>query len=142
MGGSDEPSNIVELTVEEHANAHKLLFEKHGRWQDEIAWKTLSGQISGYEARYIAHKHRMTGENHPNWGKKRPDHSAKLKGKFTGKNNPMFGKTPHNKGKHDPNGAANGKKAAHKIAAIASTRFKIVRPDGSWYWGHKTTGND
>jgi hypothetical protein len=48
MGGSDDPSNIIELTVEEHAEAHKILWEKYGRWQDEIAWKGLSG-IIGHE---------------------------------------------------------------------------------------------
>ena len=31
MGGSDDPSNIVLLTVEEHAEAHRLLFEKYGK---------------------------------------------------------------------------------------------------------------
>jgi len=45
-GGTDDPSNIEYLTVEEHAEAHRLLFEKHGRWQDEVAWKGLSGRIS------------------------------------------------------------------------------------------------
>jgi hypothetical protein len=50
MGGTDHPSNLVELTIEEHAEAHRKLFEEHGRWQDEIAWKTLSGQISNAEA--------------------------------------------------------------------------------------------
>lgn len=45
MGGSNEENNIIELTVEEHANAHKELFAKYGNWQDEIAWKALSGQI-------------------------------------------------------------------------------------------------
>lgn len=45
MGGSDDPSNLIELTVEEHAEAHKKLWEEHGRWQDKIAWQMLSGQI-------------------------------------------------------------------------------------------------
>jgi hypothetical protein len=45
MGGTDDPSNIVELTIEEHAEAHKLLWENHRCWQDEIAWKALSGRI-------------------------------------------------------------------------------------------------
>jgi hypothetical protein len=45
MGGSDDPSNLVELTVEEHAEAHKKLFEQHGHWQDKIAWQALAGQI-------------------------------------------------------------------------------------------------
>jgi hypothetical protein len=45
MGGSNDINNIIELTVEEHAKAHKELFEKYGNWQDKIAWKALSGQI-------------------------------------------------------------------------------------------------
>ena len=45
MGGSDDPSNLVELTVEEHAEAHRLLYEQHGRLQDKLAWLGLSGQI-------------------------------------------------------------------------------------------------
>jgi hypothetical protein len=49
MGGSDDPSNLIELSVEEHANAHRLLYELHGRWQDKIAWQALSGQIGKEE---------------------------------------------------------------------------------------------
>ena len=45
QGGSDDPSNLVELTVEEHALAHKLLYEKYGKWEDKVAWLALSGQI-------------------------------------------------------------------------------------------------
>jgi hypothetical protein len=44
-GGSDHPSNLVELTVSEHAEAHKLLWEQYGRWQDKTAWMALSNQI-------------------------------------------------------------------------------------------------
>ena len=43
-GGTDDPSNIVELTVEEHAEAHRKLYEKYGRWQDLSAWKGLTRQ--------------------------------------------------------------------------------------------------
>lgn len=79
MGGTDEPNNLVHLSVEEHADAHKILWEKHGKWQDKIAWLTLSGQISVKEAREKMLKeqnpmHRtdvivkMSGENH--WSKK------------------------------------------------------------------------
>jgi len=49
-GGSNDPSNLVELTTEEHALAHKKLFFAYGRWQDEIAYLTLSGQIGKEEA--------------------------------------------------------------------------------------------
>ncbi len=50
IGGTDDPFNIVLLTVEEHAEAHRKLYEEYGRWQDKIAWKTLSGQITKTEA--------------------------------------------------------------------------------------------
>jgi len=49
-GGTDDPSNLVRLTVEEHAEAHRLLFEEHGRWQDKVAWQALSGRIGKEEA--------------------------------------------------------------------------------------------
>lgn len=49
-GGTDDPSNLVELTIEEHAAAHLKLWEEHGRWQDFFAWKGLTGQIGKDDA--------------------------------------------------------------------------------------------
>lgn len=70
MGGTDEPSNLIELTVEEHANAHKLLWEENGRWQDFVAWKALSGQISTDDLRKelarLANQGRSLSEEHKN----------------------------------------------------------------------------
>jgi hypothetical protein len=60
-GGSDDPSNIVTLTIPEHAEAHKKLFEEHGRWQDEVAYLTLSGQIDKAEANIRAVRKANTG---------------------------------------------------------------------------------
>ena len=68
MGGTNDPSNLVELTIEEHAEAHRLLFEKYGKWQDELAWKTLSGQIPIAEAIKTAQRLANSGENNP-WHK-------------------------------------------------------------------------
>jgi hypothetical protein len=48
-GGTNDSSNLTMLTVEEHAEAHKLLYEKYGRWEDRIAWLGLSGMISKVE---------------------------------------------------------------------------------------------
>ena len=45
-GGTDEASNIERLLIEDHALAHKKLYELNGKWQDKIAWKMLSGQIT------------------------------------------------------------------------------------------------
>ena len=37
MGGTDDESNLVELTVEEHALAHLFLYElRMGEWQDKL----------------------------------------------------------------------------------------------------------
>lgn len=45
IGGTDDPSNLVELTVEEHAEAHRLLWEEHNRIEDYYAWQGLLGNI-------------------------------------------------------------------------------------------------
>jgi len=54
LGGSDDPINLIELTVEEHAEAHRLLYEQHGNWQDYCAWQALSGRIGQEEALRMA----------------------------------------------------------------------------------------
>jgi hypothetical protein len=46
--------NLIEMTVEEHAEAHRVLFDKYGMWQDELAWKGLSGLISHTETARLA----------------------------------------------------------------------------------------
>jgi len=45
IGGTDHPSNLIELSVEEHALEHFKLFQQDGRWQDEVAYKALSGML-------------------------------------------------------------------------------------------------
>jgi hypothetical protein len=50
-GGSDDSSNIVELTVVQHAMFHYCNWRLWGRSEDKIAWKALSGQISFDEAK-------------------------------------------------------------------------------------------
>jgi hypothetical protein len=39
-GGSNDLSNLVELTIQEHAEAHRVLYEKYGRTQDKVAWSS------------------------------------------------------------------------------------------------------
>lgn len=93
-GGSDDPSNLVQLTIEEHAEEHKKLWEQYGRWQDKIAWKTLSGQITIQEAQQEMMKlhnpmynqdvkEKMSGKNH--WSKRKENEGKKLFGEI----NPM-----------------------------------------------------
>jgi len=49
IGGTDDPNNLVELTVEEHADAHRLLYEQYGRLQDKRAWLGLAKIMTGEE---------------------------------------------------------------------------------------------
>ena len=88
-GGTDDPSNLVELTIEEHAEAHRVLYEKYGRWQDKVAWQGLSGQITNQEASRI--KISEAQRNRPKW-----NHSQETKDKIskgvTGERNGMYGK--------------------------------------------------
>jgi hypothetical protein len=65
LGGGDE---IVLLTIPEHAEAHRILWERHGQWQDYVAWKALSGQITNIEASRKA----MSEGGKCHKGKKRP----------------------------------------------------------------------
>ena len=49
MSGTDDPSNLIELTPDEHAEAHRKLYEEHGRWQDKVAWIGLAKLASKEE---------------------------------------------------------------------------------------------
>jgi len=56
VGGTDEPSNIVELTITEHAEEHRRLWEEYGRIEDKIAWDMLSGRKMSEEDRILLAK--------------------------------------------------------------------------------------
>jgi hypothetical protein len=60
-GGSNELSNIELVTVAEHAERHRILWEQHGRIQDKIAWMALSKKIGKEEANILAIKAANTG---------------------------------------------------------------------------------
>ena len=92
VGGTDDPSNLIELSIEEHAEAHRLLYEKHGHTQDKVAWLGLAGIMPYEEIIYT-----LLSE-----GKK-------------GNKNPMFGKPAHNRGVKRP--GVGGRKKGTKWSA-------------------------
>jgi hypothetical protein len=49
MGGTNDKSNLIELSVEDHALAHKVLYEQYGHWQDYVAWQGLAKLVSKEE---------------------------------------------------------------------------------------------
>lgn len=62
MGGTDHPDNLIELSVEEHAEAHRKLYEEHGNWQDYLAWQGLSKRIACEEMAREASRLANTGK--------------------------------------------------------------------------------
>lgn len=106
MGGSDDPSNLVQVTVEQHAQLHKQLWEEFGHWQDELAWKGLSQMIDKQEliSKVISNTHKgkkvsdetrkkmsesQKGIKRPKSNEWKKEHSDRMLGEM----NPMFGKS-------------------------------------------------
>jgi len=56
MGGTDNSNNLIELTIEEHAQAHFNLWKKFECIEDKIAWECLSGRKLSEEERIILSK--------------------------------------------------------------------------------------
>lgn len=107
-GGTDDANNLIELTVSEHAEAHRLLYETYGRKEDEVAWKCLSGIMSKEELvkdlQMIGAKKggKLGGAIGGKKGKGRKQTPEWIEKRIQlGKNNPMFGKqlTPEQKKK-------------------------------------------
>jgi hypothetical protein len=79
-GGTNDPSNLVKLTVEEHADAHKTLYEQYGRLEDKLAWKGLAGLIDTAEIIHTLQSEGMRGEKNPMYGKAAPNRGVKRPG--------------------------------------------------------------
>lgn len=126
MGGTDDPSNIVELTVEEHAEAHRQLYERYGNWQDYLAWKGLSGRIGKEEIIRLkgsmVHKGKTVSE----------ETKIKMSQAKSGENNPMHGTTSPNKGKYGKDsprwGKSHSEETKLKQSQAAKNRKKIDCP--------------
>lgn len=131
-GGTDEPSNIIHLTVKEHAEAHRILFEQYGKKQDEIAWKGLAGIIGKEEivseVCRLAQKSAkvLRGIEHPYYGKKRPEHSAKLKGR----------KVTHSKEHREKLNNRFTDEYLKNVSNSIARDWKVVTPDGEILYIH------
>lgn len=86
-GGTDDPSNLVELTVEEHAEAHRILWDTYHRIGDKIAWLMLAGKTTEAEDE-LAELYRVSGKlgariyhSHPVTPEVRAKISASKRGK-------------------------------------------------------------
>lgn len=146
MGGSDDPSNLVRLTIEEHAEAHKKLYEKYGKWEDKIAWKVLSGQMTHAEANRQTNILQATGNTNRRGAKHTDEAKAKMsvaqKKRAERKDGYHYGETHHQFGKPHVNRKPveyNGKKYV-SVAAMAEDLNKsrqrcrqLLRKVGTYY---------
>lgn len=97
VGGTNDPSNLISLTIAEHADAHRVLYEQHGRWQDRVAWLSLSGIMNDQERIYeILKNSNPGGYKHTDEAKKKLSEMRK------GDKNPMYGKVAANNGVKRP----------------------------------------
>ena len=77
MGGTDDPSNLMEVSVEEHSELHLTLYLNHGCWEDWLAYRGLAGIIGREE---IVREQQSRAGIKGNTGRKRPDLAAYNKG--------------------------------------------------------------
>lgn len=81
MGGTDDPDNLIEVTVEQHAELHRRLWKAFDKWEDKIAWQMLSGQIGKEEA--IKESQRLANLGNKHFANK--THSPKVRASISAK---------------------------------------------------------
>lgn len=79
-GGTDDPENIIELTIEEHAEAHRLLYEQYNRIQDKVAYMGLAKLATTDELVYILLSEGRKGPLNPMYGKPASNRGVKRPG--------------------------------------------------------------
>jgi hypothetical protein len=88
-GGTEDESNLVYLTIEQHAEAHRLLYEQYGRKEDYLAWCGLAGLIGKDEMlkEKMSLNSARPGELNPFYGMKHTEETKrKISNSRKGKN--------------------------------------------------------
>lgn len=87
-GGTDDPSNLIEVTIEQHAELHLARYLEYGERGDWWAFMGLSGQMGKEEI--LAEKCKvMLGKNHSEETKQKmrrphgPKHTPESKAKIS-----------------------------------------------------------
>jgi NUMOD3 motif len=144
MGGTDDPDNIEELTIAQHAEAHRALYEKYGHEQDRAAWLGLSGQteemmkiicsMAGHLGKKTLtrwHDHCRGSTYDEIYGKEKAQELKETKRKrFTGKNNPMYGTAHPDKWRKEHSDRLKGKRHFN-YGKPAFNRGRVWINDGS-----------
>jgi hypothetical protein len=125
-GGTDNPENLIELTILEHAEAHRILYETYNRWQDRVAWLSLSGIMKDEERIYEILKNSNPGGYKHTEATKEKLSIAKL-----GEKNPMFRKPSPVRGKKRP--GIGGRKKGTKWSDQERANQELSRSVEGYY---------
>ena len=112
MGGTDDPSNLVYLTVEEHAEAHRKLWETHGKIEDKVAYMGLMNMIDREEIiRSLVSK------------PKSEEHKRKISEAHKGKPKPWLIGSKNAAGKRGPNSEEHNKRIGEAKRGVKRAPF-------------------
>ena len=128
-GGTDSLENLVKLTIEEHAEAHKVLYKEYNRWQDRVAWLSLAGIMKDSERIYEIVKNSNRGN--PSGYKHSDEIKKQLSELKIGKKNPMYNKPAHNRGIKRP--GIGGRKKGTKWSEEEHRILKKIRSRPGYY---------
>ena len=126
IGGTNAPSNLIELSIEDHAEAHRILYEKHGRWQDRVAWLSLSGIMKDEERIY-----KILKNSNPGGYKHTEEAKQKLSKMRLGESNPMYGKPAPNRGQKRP--GVGGRKKGTGWSDEERKKQELIRATPGYY---------
>jgi hypothetical protein len=108
-GGPDNPSNLVELTVTQHAMWHFAEWQRKGSKEDFLAWKGLTGAMKMDE---------MAIELMKIGGSKGGKSTGKLLGEKYG---PITGPENFRKHQHHPNVEENRSKNGRRVVSLMNS---------------------
>lgn len=126
MGGTDDQDNLIELTVEKHAEAHRKLYEQYGKKEDYLAWKGLEGKIGKDEImrEKMSLNSSRPGKLNPFYGKK---HTQETKDKISKAKKGVSIKMPPHSEEH--------KKKLSEIKKASAKKYKFEHKDGRIFVG-------
>lgn len=127
------PDNIIHLTIEQHAQVHQFLFELNGNWQDEFAWKFLSGQKTFTSLNGVTkteqHKEKLRLSAMKRWSSM--EEREKQKQRFLGNKNPMYDKPGTMRGVIMGEGSRQKMREAKiKSGPVKVYQWEITHPNG------------
>ena len=164
MGGTNDKDNLINLTPRQHLIAHWMLWKAYQTYQMTKAFSMMvvgpewlgrsptmiSGRI--YERVKLQARELYSGENHPYYNKKRPDHSAKMSGdgnpmygvQLFGEDNGFFGRQHTDEYKRNASEAKRGKKleeivGKERAAELSKKRSDRCKGSGNSFFGKTHT---